>query len=870
MKRLVIVIFLLVGAFFSANADHVTGGEMYYTYNGFSNGLHHYSVTYKLFMRCFSNRNFANPTVISVFDKSNNSRVTDITVALSHQTNISLPDAGPCINNPPLVCYDVGYYFFTISLPESSAGYLLASQVNYRISGITNLQFTPGFVGATYSCEIPGNQPLNSGPANHSAVFTGSDLVVVCANNYFSYSFAAHDDDSDELFYSFCTAYNSSTTSSNGTSTGSPPFPILAYNAPAYNSSSPLGPDVQIDASTGLITGIAPSSGIYVVTVCVQEIRNGILMSTQRKDIQINIADCNMAAAILPEDYMLCDGVQTVTMNNLSQSPLITSHDWTVINPSNVPVFTTTGETLTYTFPSAGTYTVRLAVNRGQQCSDSVTTKVYYYPGFIPDFTFTGICINKPSIFSDHTTTITGEVDSWKWDFGDQSSTADISSSKDASYTYPSLGTRSVRLIVTNTDGCRDTVTKTISIIDKPPINFAFRDTLICLNDQVQLQATGMGNFSWSPNTSIINVNSPNPIVSPTSSTTYYADLDSDGCLNRDSVRVRVVDHVSLQVRSDTTICSGDSIHLSTISDGLRFSWTPANQLVNANEKDPIAITDATTNYIVTAQIGGCSATDGITVIAVPYPSADAGPDITICYNASTTLRGSTNGNSWQWSPAHRLTDPGLLNPIASPLVSTAYIFKSYESTRGCPKPGMDTILVTVLPRIQPSAGNDTAVIIGQQLQFEAHGGIRYEWSPANNLSAFNIANPVAVFTEPSMGNLYRVLVFNEAGCMDSAFIRVRVFATRPTVFVPTAFTPNNDGKNDLLAPIVVGMKQIEFFHVYNRWGQIVFSGKANGRGWDGRVNGQLQGSNTYVWIVKAIDFQGMPYFQKGHVTLIR
>ena len=112
--------------------------------------------------------------------------------------------------------------------------------------------------------------------------------------------------------------------------------------------------------------------------------------------------------------------------------------------------------------------------------------------------------------------------------------------------------------------------------------------------------------------------------------------------------------------------------------------------------------------------------------------------------------------------------------------------------------------------------------------------------------------------------------ISNEAECVDSAFITVKVFSTRPTVFVPTAFTPNSDGRNDRLRPIAAGIKDIEYFNVYNRWGELVFSTRRNGEGWDGSVNGQPQGTGTFVWVVKATDYNGSAYFQKGVSTLIR
>ncbi|MGZ5220926.1 MAG: T9SS type B sorting domain-containing protein [Chitinophagaceae bacterium] len=865
----IIFLILLMGAFsFIAKADHITGGEMFYSYTGTSNGLNSYLVTLKLFMRCNSGRQFPNPAIISVFDKPAYTRITDISTPLLDQQRIQITDPDPCISDPPVVCYEVAYYTFSVFVPVNQSGYLLASQVNFRINGITNL--TGGQVGATYTCEIPGTNPQDSGPANKSAVFTGSDLVIVCAGNYFTYSFGARDADGDQLRYSFCPAYRSSNPGVNGVPAGSPPYNSVPYNSPAYLESSPLGNKVTIDSKTGLISGVAPVGGVYVVTVCVDEIRNGTVIATQRKDLQINVADCSIAAASLEDDYMLCGDTRNITIRNISNSPLVVTYDWAVINPAGATIFTTPNTALTYTFPVNGKYTVQLIVNKGQPCSDTTTAPVFVYPGLVPDFTFTGICYTKPTFFSDRTTTLTGTVNSWKWNFGEGVNPPDISVLKNTEYTYALEGTKTVTLVVTTTEGCRDTISKPVTITDKPPIELAFRDTLICLNDVLQLRANGDGDFSWTPAATIINSNTASPFVSPVTTTVYYVDLETDGCISRDSVKVRVVDHVSLQVLNDTIICRGDTIQLRINSDGLNYVWTPAAQLIDPLAQNPLAITSGTTSYQVTATIGGCTATGNVTVNTIPYPLANAGRDTTICYNTAAQLHGSTNGTSWLWTPASSLNDGALLDPLAHPPATVHYTFKAYNLTSGCPKPGVDTVLITVLPKINAYAGNDTAVVVGQPLQLNASGGDSYLWSPAFPLSATNIPDPVAVFNEPSGGLRYKVAVYNSASCFDSAVIVIKIFAALPTVFVPNAFTPNNDGKNDVLRPIVAGMKRFDYFNVYNRWGQLVFTTSTDGRGWDGTINGERQASNSYVWMVKAVDFNGSPYFQKGTVTLIR
>ena len=867
MKRyftfLCVVIFLSL----SAKADHITGGEMYYTLVGLANNEYRYKVTLKLFMRCNSGRQFSNPTIISVFNKLTGERISDLTVPLLGQQQISLVSNNPCITNPPIVCYEVGLYEVTVALPPSLNGYILASQVNYRIAGISNLALGYGLIGATYTAEIPGTAAVPSGPNNKSAHFTGSDLVIVCANNSMTYSFAAEDADGDQLQYSFCEAYQSGT---NGQASAPPPPPYAPVPyGPPFTGSSPLGGQVHIDQNTGLITGLAPPAGIYVVTVCVNEIRNGKIIATQRKDLQINITSCTIAAATLPPAYMLCKETKTLTVSNLSVSPLINTTFWEFIDQLGNVLHTSSSAITTYSFPDTGVYKIKLVINRGQQCSDSTLSSAYIYPGFVPAFNSSGICFSKPTTFTDQTTSVYGVANAWSWDFGENSSFDDISDQQHPTYTYPTQGPKNAKMIVKSSKGCIDTLAKTISIVDKPPINLLFRDTLICVPDAVQLHAAGNGVFKWSPEIEMIDAETAHPTVSPTSNITYHVELNDDGCMNKDSVRVRVTDHVNLRAMNDTTICQGDTIQLRIVSDGFQYSWSPAAFIVDPQLQNPFCFTHNTTKYSVIARIGSCSATEEIIVNPIQYPLADAGMDTIICHDGIAQLHGNTDGQSVSWAPSGSLTNSTILNPFAKPSATTNYILSAFDD-KGCPKPGKDTVMVTVLPDIHASAGRDTSVVVGEPLQFQASGGVRYQWSPAIGLSATNISNPIGKYNNESDLIRYRVLVFNEANCVDSAFIKVKVYKTGPEVFVPNAFTPNADGHNDVLRPVVAGIRSIEYFSVYSRWGQLVFSSAQVGSGWDGRISGTLQPAGSYVWMVKAVDYKGEPVFKKGVVILVR
>jgi gliding motility-associated-like protein len=359
------------------------------------------------------------------------------------------------------------------------------------------------------------------------------------------------------------------------------------------------------------------------------------------------------------------------------------------------------------------------------------------------------------------------------------------------------------------------------------------------------------------------------PTVSPTATKKYYVQLDDDGCINRDSVRVRVVDFVTLQARSDTTICTTDKVQLTVVSDGLRFLWDNANTLDDATKMNPIATPTGTTPYTVTARIGHCVATDDVIVKTVPYPQVNAGLDTVICYSTSAQLNATMVASSFTWSPTTRMVGENTLSPIVTLTNTTAYTV-TVRDTLGCPKPVSDQIVVKVLPKIQAYAGADTAVVVGQPLQFNATGGVKYAWSPATWLNKPDVPDPIGMYDEGVEKVTYKVDIFNEANCVDSAFVTVKIFKTTPQVFVPTAFTPNSDGKNDGFRPIAVGISRIEYFQVFNRWGQLVFQTTVNGKGWDGRIGGKEQPSGVFVWLVRGIDYTGKKFFAKGTVTLIR
>lgn len=875
MRKLILLISFVLFSVTYSFAAHIKGGFFTYKYLGpGSNGGLNYQITLTVYMICNpSSGQLSNPINFSIFNARTNQFIQNISVSISNQYNLGKVQDDPCITGDQTGCYYtiVVYDLASIELPSSPDGYTIAYQRCCRIAGINNL-VNSGSVGNTFATTIPGS--ALGFDKNSSPNFAVNDTAVVCAGSYFQYSFHATDSDGDSLSYSFCDAYTGGSQTDPSPATASnPPYGLVPYQSP-FSGTLPMGPGVQINSITGLIFGTAPAAGgEYVVCVCVSEYRNGILIGTTRKELHIRVGDCSPLKALLNPRPTFCEGFLPAVINfqnDANGNPGNTEYNWEFGDPlSGINNFSTLANP-THTYADTDVYTVKLKVALpGGLCSDSTAFKVKVYPGFFPGFTTAGSCFTNPYQFTDTTRSRYGTVSVWSWDFGDLSTLADTSHIFNPQWTYPSPGPRTVKLIVGNSKGCIDSLTKVVDIIDKPVINMAFKDTLICVPDRVMLSATGTGSFNWTPLTNIINPNTATPTVNPTTSIWYVATLTDHGCTNQDSVHVRVTNGVSLQMRSDTTICLGDPVQLFAISDGLQYSWTPAATLNDPNIINPIATPTGTTIYTVTANIGSCHSSKPVKITTIPYPQVHLSPDITICYNTQTQLNATTNGSSFIWSPAQYLNNPNILNPIVSPPRTTKFYLNAYD-TLGCPKPGVDSVIVTVNPRIRADAGQDTIVVVNQPLHFQASGGVSYNWSPSIGLNNTNISNPIGIYGSNIDSVKYKVVVTDNIGCADSAYVTVRVYKVKPTVFVPTAFTPNNDGLNDVVRPIMVGISKLNYFSIYNRWGQLVFTTTQNRKGWDGTLGGKLQNSGVFVWMVSAEDYEGQHLFLKGTVTLIR
>ena len=870
------VVLLLSFCFSTAAAHHGKGGVISYSYigAGSASGTSQYQVTIQHYINCDRIGDEPSQVYLGIFDGASNSLVTTVTIAQTSKTEIVKQYFSPCISPDPTVCYYLVIYTTTITLTDNTGGYVLAEQDCCRADEIVNIS-NPSSTGFTNVNTIPGviNGVVYRNNSSPTLVFR--DTAVICHGSPFTIDFGATDADGDVLSYSFCSAKASGSTTRQPDPPSSPPYSDVTY-ASGYSGSTPLGSGVTIDATTGVISGIAPSTtGDYAITVCIAEYRNGVLIGSTKKEVLVTVANCSLSAATLNTSYVNCDNY-TFTFSNVSSSQTITSWYWD-FGVTGTTTDTSTLASPTYTYADTGTYTLKLKVSNATGCTDSTSSPVKVYPGFTPAFTASGSCYQSPFQFNDATYAKYGTANSWSWDFGESSSSSNTSGLQDPTHEYAGAGSYTVTLNVGTSKGCSGSVSKTVTANDKPLITLPFTDTLICSIDSLPLQAVVSGSgisYSWSPAYNIINPATSDPIVYPKDTTVYTVTVTQNGCIGTASITVNVLDFITVTLPADTTICRSDSFQLRPVSYALKYAWSPGTALSDSTIKYPNAAPSSDITYEVTANLGKCQDKASILVKVFPYPQVYAGKDTTICWGTTAQLTGTTDADGFTWSPDSSLTNSGSLQPVASPLTTTPYIL-TVQNTQGCPKAVEDTVVVTVIPKVVVFAGNDTSVVVGQPLQLHAVSTdsalVHYTWTPGDWLDNAFVYDPVATITSDGVDSiLYLATATTDEGCTGSDALMVTVYRTAPDIFMANAFTPNGDGHNDTYRPILVGISRLNFFRVFNRWGQLVFATSEPGKGWDGFFREMRQEAGTFVYMVQGVDYLGRSHFKKGAFVLVR
>ncbi|HXP50355.1 MAG TPA: gliding motility-associated C-terminal domain-containing protein, partial [Bacteroidia bacterium] len=403
------------------------------------------------------------------------------------------------------------------------------------------------------------------------------------------------------------------------------------------------------------------------------------------------------------------------------------------------------------------------------------------------------------------------------------------------------LTTTTYTLSVSNSYCVKDTtivITVTSSIAAK--ITPAL--TTICTGDTALLTASGGTNYAWNTGATTNSVK-----VFPATTTTYSVKVSSGSCTNNASAQVTVTTPPIALIKGITSICLGDSTQL-TASGGTGYIWNTGATTA------PIYVKPSfTTTYSVIVSNGACTKDTNAVVTVNPVPNGSVSGNTSVCTGGHTILTAS-GGTTYLWS-----TGATTNNITIYPASSTTY--KVTIGQNAC----TDTIsaFVTVTP-IPISACCNTTISVGQSVQLSSSGGVLYSWLPASGLSCDTCANP---FASPNTTTIYTVTITSDSGCSSSTIVTIDVACG--SVFVPEAFSPNNDGQNDVLYVRGNCINTLDFI-VFDRWGNKVFETNDKTNGWNGMNKGQDMNTGSYVYYLKATMYDGTTTEKKGNVTLVR
>ena len=423
----------------------------------------------------------------------------------------------------------------------------------------------------------------------------------------------------------------------------------------------------------------------------------------------------------------------------------------------------------------------------------------------------------------------------------------------------------------TSPTGCDVSAGVTISIVSVAA-SILNPDTAICKGESVQVIANGPPSltYQWLPTAGISISNVLDPIISPDTSATYYLTGIVPGCSGfMDSIKIDVQPYPVVYIGGNLNVCKHDTVHLTAFVSPdwythYIYNWSPATGLDNTSTSSVVFTAGDSTNLIVMVSTpAGCKGVDSAEVMVHNIGGVSIN-DTTICPHDSIQLKPVTLNPSltYQWHPGLYLSDSNAVNPWAYAITSQ-YYWAIATNQYGC----HDTISLNL--SVHPNAvlylGDSVILYPGESYQITPQTNCTsFSWSPPSGLSSNDISNPVV---NAEINTKYIVTGATEWGCMTKDSIDIYIGNT--LLAVPNAFTPGNSA-NNLLKILKKGMATLNYFRIYNRWGNLVYESNDIDGGWDGTYHGVAQPFGVFVYTIEAITNTGVVFKQHGNVTLIR
>jgi gliding motility-associated-like protein len=389
-----------------------------------------------------------------------------------------------------------------------------------------------------------------------------------------------------------------------------------------------------------------------------------------------------------------------------------------------------------------------------------------------------------------------------------------------SSNVLPDITAGSYPVKVQDANGCTAGITPTAITYPSTPV-FLGNDTSLCAGNGIYLAAPSsvLYQYQWQDNSTLDHFN-------VFQSGMYFVKLTNEhNCSTSDTIMVRFNPLPVFSLGKDTTICVGTVLKLNPAVSG-NYQWSTGSQ-------SPVINITNDGLYWLQVDKQNCSFRDSILVGFKPKPVIHLGNDTSLCVGESLILNVTNPGAVYHWQD-------GSSNPVYQ--VENPGNYSVKVSLNGCDTSGKINVGYTDKPQVQ--FGGDTTLCVTQHLLLDAFSpGSDYLWQDGSGLPQYQVTQP---------GN-YSVQVTNGCGSVNESLV-VQYENCDCHFYIPNAFTPNHDGKNDVFRPRWVCLFDRYDLKIFNRWGQLVFNSSDPDTGWDGNMGGMPQADGGYIWIISYHD----------------
>lgn len=485
-------------------------------------------------------------------------------------------------------------------------------------------------------------------------------------------------------------------------------------------------------------------------------------------------------------------------------------------------------------------------------------------------------------VFTD-TSSITFGTMLYNWDFGDGNS----STVSNVNHSYAAPGIYNVKLLVTSDKGCTDSAAFTVTVYDSPVAAFDSDIKEHCLTGNnftfTNSSTLGTGTMSYSWNLGDGTIATTRDVTHSYATAGVFpvtlTVTTEKGCTSDSSFNITVNPQPVVGFSEpNAQQCFGNNqfnfINSSTLPAGtMQYLWSFGDG-TTATTRDATHSYTVPGNYTVKLVVEsgkGCadSTTQTVTVLKYAFADFDVEP---ACIDMplplfNRTINTSNSVLQYLWDFGNGYSTP-VQTPVYSYPAPGIYKLKLSVSTVQCPQ----TVHVKEVNLVidAPVSGiryPDESAVTNFPEQLDARPiGNSVLWTPPTSLDYPTSYRPKFSGLVPQQ---YLIQLKTVTGCVtvDTQYVKVR---KKIEIYVPTTFTPDGNGLNDYLRPVLMGFVKVNYFRIFNRWGKLLFQMQSDRPGWNGKVDGKAQDLQTVVWMIEAVDVDGVTHKRQGTTILYR